>query len=482
VSPDEVSTTEPTPRALARRLRPLQVGVALQNFMLWVAVEKLFLSEIGFTAVSIGVMAAAYSIVVPLLEVPSGVFADRWSRNGLLMLAGIALALSTLLGGLSTGVGSYVVAAMVLGVYFALSSGTVDSVVYDTVLEETGSSDAYEKWIGRVRIVESAALVASALVGGLLAGWLSPRFTYYASVPFAVCSVVALLLFREPRLHRSSEPTALRKHLSTMFGVMTRDPRVRRVLLLAALTGLLSQAVFEFGPLWLVAGNAPAAAYGPYWAALVASLGIGGYLTSRLHLDRVRNVVVLAVVLAGAPVALVFTDAVAVVVAAQVLFAVAVVVVGIHAGLLLHDAVASSVRAGVSAGVGTLSWILFVPFSLLLGWLVRVYGVGWGGWALTSVATLLAVLLVVSARRGPAVAVEEPQHPILPAELACRELVRLATDYLDGVLPPDWRRGVEGHLAECDGCTEYLRQIRAVIDAVEHLVAQERSTIGEGGH
>jgi hypothetical protein len=170
------------------------------------------------------------------------------------------------------------------------------------------------------------------------------------------------------------------------------------------------------------------------------------------------------------------------VVAAQVLFAVAVVVVGIHAGLLLHDAVASSVRAGVSAGVGTLSWILFVPFSLLLGWLVRGYGVGWGGWALTSVATLLAVLLVVSARRGPAVAVEEPQHPILPAELACRELVRLATDYLDGVLPPDWRRGVEGHLAECDGCTEYLRQIRAVIDAVEHLVAQERSTIGEGGH
>lgn len=470
-----MSTAEPTPRALARRLRPLQIGVALQNFMLWVAVEKLFLSEIGFTAVSIGVMAAAYSVVVPLLEVPSGVLADRWSRNGLLVLASVALALSTLLGGLSTGVGSYVVAAMVLGVYFALSSGTVDSVVYDTVLEETGSSDVYEKWIGRVRIVESAALVVSALVGGLLADWVSTRVTYFASVPFAVLSVVALLLFREPRLHRSSEPTALRKHLSTMFRVMTREPRVRRVLLLAALSGLLSQAVFEFGPLWLVAGDAPPAAYGPYWAALVASLGIGGYLTSRLHLDRVRNVAVLAVVLAGAPVALAFTDAVAVVVAAQVLFAVAVVVVGIHAGLLLHDAVTSSVRAGVSSGVGTLSWILFVPFSLLLGWLVRAYGVSWGGWALTGVAALLAVLLVVSARRRPAV-VETEEQPVVPADVACRELVRLATDYLDGVLPPDWRRGVEGHLAECDGCTEYLRQIRAVIDAVERLAVQERSS------
>jgi Putative zinc-finger len=307
-------------------------------------------------------------------------------------------------------------------------------------------------------------------------------------VPFAVLSVVAFLLFTEPRLHRRGEPTSLRRHVRTLFGVMTREPRVRRVLLLAALAGLLSQAVFEFGPLWLVAGGAPAAAYGPYWAALVASLGVGGYLTSKLCLDRARSVVLLAVVLAAAPVALALTEAVAVVVVAQALLAVVVVVVGIRAGLLLHDAVASSVRAGVSSGVGTLSWILFVPFSLLLGWLVRVNGVGWGGWALCGVAAVLGVLLVVSARHAPAAraaldeAVESVEtageYPPVPTEAACRELVRLATDYLDGVLPPDWRRGLDEHHAECDGCTEYLRQIRAVVDAVERLATEAPSAIG----
>jgi hypothetical protein len=77
---------ESTPVALARRLRSLQVGVALQGFMLWVPVEKLLMSEIGFTAASIGVMAAAYAAVVPLLEVPSGILADRWSRSWLMAL------------------------------------------------------------------------------------------------------------------------------------------------------------------------------------------------------------------------------------------------------------------------------------------------------------------------------------------------------------------------------------------------------------
>ena len=36
-------------------------------------------------------MAAAYAALVPLAEVSSGVLADRWSRRGVLMVAGVAL-------------------------------------------------------------------------------------------------------------------------------------------------------------------------------------------------------------------------------------------------------------------------------------------------------------------------------------------------------------------------------------------------------
>jgi MFS family permease len=113
-----------TPRTLARRLLPLQVGIGVQGLMLWVPIEKLFQTQIGFDAASIGVMAAAYAAVVPLLEVPSGILADRWSRSGILVVSSAALAASSLLGGLSTNVLTYVVAAMILGVYFAMNSGT----------------------------------------------------------------------------------------------------------------------------------------------------------------------------------------------------------------------------------------------------------------------------------------------------------------------------------------------------------------------
>ena len=470
-----VTPGELTPRALARRLVPLRVGVVLQGFLLWVPVEKLFQTQIGFNAASIGLAAAAYAAVVPLLEVPSGILADRWSRSKILMVASGALAASSLLGGLSTNVATYIAAAMILGVYFALNSGTIDSIVYDTVLEETGSSDLYEKWMGRVRIAESAAFASSALAGGLVAEWTSPRLTYFLAVPFALASMIAFARLREPQLHRAAEPVALRRHVATAFTAMTRVRPVREVMLLAALAALLAQAVFEFGPLWLVSLHAPAAAFGPYWAALVATGGLGGFLTSKLRLGRRWPVLLLAAALAATPVLLATSNSIAAVIVAQAALLLVVAIVGIHAGLLLHDAVPSTIRTGVSSGVGTLSWVLFLPFSLILGWLIRAHGVHLAGWVLTAAVGLLAVLLAAAARRRPAPPAQpasgegDPDVGAAPADVACRELVILITDYLDGILPADWRAGLDRHLADCDGCTTYLQQIRATIDALGGL-------------
>ena len=95
----------------------------------------------------------------------------------------------------------YIVAALFLGVFFALQSGTFESIAYDTVLEETGDSTMFERTIGRIRFVESAGLVVSALAGGALAEVVPLRATYFMTVPFIVVAALALLHFREPRLH-----------------------------------------------------------------------------------------------------------------------------------------------------------------------------------------------------------------------------------------------------------------------------------------
>jgi len=54
-------------------------------------------------------------------------------------------------------------------------------------------------------------------------------------------------------------------------------------------------------------------------------------------------------------------------------------------------------------------------------------------------------------------------------ELACRELVELVTEYLDGALDTAARARVDAHLAICEGCTTYVDQVREVMAATRRL-------------
>ncbi len=54
----------------------------------------------------------------------------------------------------------------------------------------------------------------------------------------------------------------------------------------------------------------------------------------------------------------------------------------------------------------------------------------------------------------------------LRTRIVCRRAVDLVTDYLEDALPPRDRARFEAHVEACPHCTEYLRQMRATIDAV----------------
>ena len=151
----------------------------------------------------------------------------------------------------------------------------------------------------------------------------------------------------------------------------------------------------------------------------------------------------------------------------------------------------SNIRAGVSSGAGTFSWVLFLPFSLGFGALARTHGVYSAGWIFVGTCAALAALPVLSTRAIRSTPAEiqaladatvgeslgDHTRPVMtppPADLACRDLVRLVSDYLDGELPPDWRASIDDHLSACDGCTNYLEQIRQTVVLLEQIGANQR--------
>jgi uncharacterized membrane protein YhaH (DUF805 family) len=179
---------------------------------------------------------------------------------------------------------------------------------------------------------------------------------------------------------------------------------------------------------------APAFLFGPQWAGLMSAVGLGGILAGRLSVTRAGTVVVVAVMLVCSLTLTASRNAV-VVIAAQVVLALLLVAVSTLLTRQLHDAIPSSIRAGVSSGVGTLTWVAFLPFALGFGVLSRRAGVLTAGWMVVAVtaATCASLLyFAVSRRSRPATSDANPSRtpeavpgvalggcrPVLPA--GCR--------------------------------------------------------------
>lgn len=373
---------------VATRLRPLRVAMFLQGIAPWVPVEKVFMTGIGFDAALVATMAAAYAVVVPILKIPSGILADRWSRRGVLMIAAGAGLASVVVGALSHNVATYIASAMILGIYFAMQSGTLDAAVYDTLLEELGEADSFERHYGRIQLLNSLALVGSALAGGVIAALVTPRMTYLVTIPCVALALVALMRFREPALHQSSREANVRAHVVATYRTVTRQRALLPVVLAMVLSAAMLQMAFEFGPLWLIALGASTVLFGPYTAGMTGALGLGGLLAGRLRMDLPGPAAGTAVTLCACGLTLVFGHSLASVIAAQIVLALLLVTLGIHFTRVLHDSIPSVFRAGVASGVSTLSWLTFLPCSLLFGVICRQAGVNACGWIVAALVTL----------------------------------------------------------------------------------------------
>jgi len=63
----------------------------------------------------------------------------------------------------------------------------------------------------------------------------------------------------------------------------------------------------------------------------------------------------------------------------------------------------------------------------------------------------------------------------MPDHMTCKEVVELVTDYIEGTLSDDIRMRIEHHLMGCEGCTNYVEQMRQTIQLTGRLREEDLS-------
>ncbi len=378
-------------RTLNRRFLPLYIAAFCQGFALWYPIERLFMRDIGFDNATIGLAVAVTSIFVLLAETPSGILADRWSRKGVLMLASIFLALCSAVGEISHSVPMYLVAAGLWGIFFAFYSGTYEAVVYDALLEETGKAEKYEHYYGRTQLADGIALAGGSILGGVAGELLGLRSTYFLTIFSALLAIVALVAFKEPKLHKARVADSIQAHILTTLKEVLKKRTLIPVLIVLIIIAILRSFLFEFKQLWLIALAAPVIVFGPTSALVFSSFALGGLAASRLKLHRsfMMAITILTMLFSGVALALLHNTFAVVV--AQVLLGTGLIGVGIIFSRFLQDSLPSKVRAGSSSVVSTIGRIIIIPLSLFFGFISKEASVFTAAWLIFGLLVVLAI-------------------------------------------------------------------------------------------
>ncbi len=220
---------------------------------------SLLFSQTGLSDAEISALFAIWSIVGILAEVPFGALADRFSRRGALMAAGVLQAAGYVLWITLPGFPAFAAGFVLWGLGGALVSGTLEALLYDG-LAAVGAEEHFPRVLGRVTAVQLLAQLPTALaatvlysVGGYdLVGWVSA----------GCCLAAALLAGRLPEPPRLPEPSRLPEppgqdaaapgdYLATLRAGLVEAaarPAVRAAVLAVALLAAVD-AIEEYFPL-----------------------------------------------------------------------------------------------------------------------------------------------------------------------------------------------------------------------------------------
>ncbi|MQA17550.1 MAG: MFS transporter, partial [Pseudonocardiaceae bacterium] len=135
------------------------VFAALEDLVPLYPVYALLFADTGLSGGQIGSLLVIWSFVSMVAEVPSGALADRISRRHLLMASGAIRGAGFALWVVFPSYPAFVLGFVLWGAAGALTSGTLEALIYDT-LTEFGAPDRYASVRARVGAAQLLAELA----------------------------------------------------------------------------------------------------------------------------------------------------------------------------------------------------------------------------------------------------------------------------------------------------------------------------------
>jgi MFS family permease len=226
----------------------------LSSMFFSVPIMVLFWQDNGLSLTQVMLLQSVFAILVVLLEVPTGYFADIYGRKKTLILASVTLALAITSYSLGHNFYQFLLAEIFFALSMSFTSGTVSAIVYDT-LQEIGEEKEYKKVWGNVLFYGLIALAVSNVLGAFIAK-IDLRYALYASIPFFTLMIPVAFLLKEPKRHKLIFEKGYIKELFKNIKVaLIQNAKLRWIIIYSGMIYAFNQsALWLYQPYFKISG------------------------------------------------------------------------------------------------------------------------------------------------------------------------------------------------------------------------------------
>lgn len=250
-------------------------------FMLYMPIVVLFYESNGLTMKDIMILQAVYSIVIVILEIPSGYLADVWGRKRTLLLGSVMGAAGFLIYGFSYGFTGFLIAEIILGIGQSCVSGADSAMLYDSLLENK-LEIKYSRFEGKITSLGNLAEALAALISMLLVTF-SLRTPYYGQIIIASLAIPAALTLKEPTRHKKLINKNFKEIINISVFALFGSKILRRNILFSAFIGCATLTMAWFAQKYFEFGGIDHVWFGLLWASLNITVAVSSYFAYKIE-------------------------------------------------------------------------------------------------------------------------------------------------------------------------------------------------------
>lgn len=275
----------------------LYQGYQLCNgLLLWLPIFYLYQRDVGLTDQQIFGIQAVYYVAFCLLDVPTGVLADRFDHRRFLQLGALTLTAANLIPVFAQNYWGFLTHFLLIALAYSFTSGAGSAYLYE-YLHRTGQDELYQQAEGSARACSLTGRVVALPAAGVLMEWqfTSPYWTSAAATLIALA--IALKLPPLPPGEHHHEELAVKRAFRTLKGSPHLALLMVQGVAIFTLVRILQANLFQ--PV-LDAKHLPVAAFGVLMAVttLFEALGAARPKLIRKAMSDLRAVFVLTIVMA----------------------------------------------------------------------------------------------------------------------------------------------------------------------------------------